>query len=155
MRVNEGKIGGKGGSKSDNKEVRLRDCRNDVIFFNVATDAWTKIKTEGSTLEPRRYHSAVAIGKTIVVYGGLTSQNVYLGDFMGFTVTSLVDKYGIHKPLYTWSPINCKGEKPGPLACHTCQFVIHPERLKCQTLISLNNLPEIRVSRYKVLYVII
>ena len=133
-----------------NKEAKRRECRSDVWTYNPASEEWTEIKPEGVLFEPRRYHSACVVGKHLVVYGGVSGQQSYLSDLVALNLGNPQDKRSEYKNLYRWITVNTRGEKPGPLANHSCQLVLYPERYRTSGLISLTSLPELRFSRNKV-----
>jgi len=141
------------GARMYNKEAKRRECRNDVSLFNLVTEEWTDIKPDGLMLEARRYHCSVVVGKYLLVHGGVNGHNNYLSDLMVLNLGAIQDKFGSeHKNIYRWSAINTRGDKPGPIANHTCQLVVHPERLRTPGQISLTCLPELRSARSRVFF---
>ncbi|OMJ80936.1 hypothetical protein SteCoe_18697 [Stentor coeruleus] len=67
---------------------------NDLWFLNMTSNDWTLLETLGSTPSPRYKHSAASQGNFIVVFGGITYNNVYLQDL-----------YYYNLPTSTWSII--------------------------------------------------
>ena len=131
-----------GGARMYNKESKCRECRSDVFFYNTLTNKWAGISPAGASFEARRYHSAAIVGKHVLVYGGVNIKNTYLSDLMVLIVGALPDKRGEYRTFYRWSGILTRGEKPGPLANHSCQLVLHPERYKTPGLITITSLPD-------------
>ena len=136
-----------GGSKLCRRDGNNRNCLNDVLQFDYITNQWTKIRPGGIMLESRCYHSSTAVGKNLVIYGGMNSRNRYLSDTVSLMNTIVQNKDGTVNQLYAWRVINTEGVGPGPLASHACQLVLEPERYKNPNFISLGTLPEISISK--------
>lgn len=132
-------------------EAKRRECLNDVIIYNPISDNWSAIVPEGIPFEPRRYHSACVVGRHLVVYGGVNWQQRYLSDLLALNIGSIPDIASENVNPYRWVAVRHRGETPGPLAYHSCQIVLHPDRYRVPSLISLTNLPEIKGQKSKVL----
>ncbi len=50
---------------------------NQMYKFNTVTDTWTSVSTSGGPPAPRAYHSAVAIGSNIFIFGGISDFTVF------------------------------------------------------------------------------
>ncbi len=63
--------------------MRLRECLNDVLLFNMDTLKMQTIKTIGDYVTPRRFHSAALLfNKFFVIYGGIASNEHELKDII-------------------------------------------------------------------------
>ena len=140
-----------GGAKMYSKEAKQRECLNDVCMFNPATEEWIEVIPEGPPCEPRRYHSACMIGSQLLIYGGINGQNTYLSDLLAINIGKMHDKRADLGRLCRWTQVYTRGHKPGPLAYHTCQLILHPDRYRFPGQISLSSLPEGRSPKPKVL----
>jgi hypothetical protein len=50
-----------GGESSFNRELRVRDCFNDLWQYHIEKNEWQFVKTFGDFIEPRRNHAATLI----------------------------------------------------------------------------------------------
>lgn len=57
---------------------------NDLLVFDPADGSVRQVKTEGSTPSARRRHSAVVVGRSLLVFGGYSGQ--YYNDFFFITL---------------------------------------------------------------------
>ena len=140
-----------GGAKMYNREAKQRECLNDVLIYNPIREEYTEIIPEGIPCEPRRYHSACMIGSQLLIYGGINGKQAFLSDLMALNI-SKYDKHSEFVKAWRWIPVFAKGHKPGNLANHTCQLVLHPDRYRTPGLISLTMLPECRGGKPKIEY---
>lgn len=125
------------------KETKRRECLNDVIIFNPADQQWTEIHPEGAHFDPRRYLSVCAIGRQLLVYGGINGSQKYASDLLVLNLTKPSDRPEDQTTNgYRWMKMRPSGEGPGKLAYHACQLVLHPDRFRGP--ISLASLPDIR-----------
>ena len=131
------------------KEAKQRECLNDVLIFNPERDEWTEIVPESLPCEPRRYHSSCVVGNQLVVHGGINGRQTYLSDLISINIGKNEKRTEFGK-LCRWSTVYTKGHKPGGLANHTCQLVLHPDRYRSSGLLSLSYLPETRGGKPKV-----
>ena len=69
-----------GGEKHYNKVLRVRECFNDVRYFNLETNELKFIKTWGDFVEGRRNHTGVIISKIMLIYGGINNNGKLLND---------------------------------------------------------------------------
>lgn len=65
-----------------NSHLKIRDCLNDVRYFNVETNEWKFLKTWGDFSESRSHHGAVLISKLLIIYGGVNNNGRLLKDLM-------------------------------------------------------------------------
>lgn len=78
---------------------------NDLWFLNMTNNDWKLLETLGSTPTPRYKHAAASQGNFIVVFGGITYNNVYLQDIFYYNL-----------PTSTWSIIEPNDDSPRPPA---------------------------------------
>lgn len=71
-----------GGEKQYNKAFRVRECLNDVRYFNLDTGEWRFIKTWGDFVEGRRNHAGTILTKNMLVYGGINNNGRFLNDLV-------------------------------------------------------------------------
>ena len=63
--------------------MRLRECLNDVLIFNMDTHVMSSVKTIGDYVTPRRFHTAsVIFNKFFIIYGGIASNEHELKDIV-------------------------------------------------------------------------
>jgi hypothetical protein len=65
-----------GGSFSYNKERGIRECTNNILEFNVATQTLCPLKTDGAAVNVRKNHTAVAYKCSMVVFGGMFENGI-------------------------------------------------------------------------------
>ena len=53
------------------------------------TYEWKTIHAGGEWLDFRRNHSAVIVGKYMMIHGGINNKNSYLNDYFNLDLTSL------------------------------------------------------------------
>lgn len=100
-----------GGTHYDHKH-KLRECLSGVHVFYIDTCFWQYMKTQGTYLPARKYHSACVVGCHMLVYGGMNQKNNMLSDA---AVLNLKKQ--------TWKSLEICGKSPGKLAFHTSAFV--------------------------------
>ena len=133
------------------REAKQRECLNDVAIYNPVEDELTEIVPDGSPFEPRRYHSACMVGSQLLIYGGINGQQTYLSDLLALNIGKQ-EKRGDLGRMCRWTQVYTRGNKPGNLAYHTCQLILHPDRYRTPGLISISSLPEIRGTKPKVFF---
>jgi len=139
-----------GGAKHYNKETKRRDCLNDIFVFNPADEQWTELRCEGVSFEFRRFHTAVLIGKHLIVYGGMNCNDKFMGDLLGLTLGRL-SRSDWQKKSYKWFKVNTKGAvKPGKLAFHTAQLVLNSDRYRNPSNIDLYSLGDSKYTKSRV-----
>lgn len=69
-----------GGEKKFDTILKLRECAFDFRSFNTETYEWKQFKPNGDTIEGRRGHQMVVVGKNIVIIGGVSSKGHYRND---------------------------------------------------------------------------
>eukprot|EP01022_Parablepharisma_sp_SALTPOND_P026623 TRINITY_DN644_c0_g1_i1.p2 TRINITY_DN644_c0_g1~~TRINITY_DN644_c0_g1_i1.p2 ORF type:complete len:469 (+),score=15.56 TRINITY_DN644_c0_g1_i1:1707-3113(+) len=132
-----------GGSRMFSNESKQRECLSDVLVFNPDREEWTEIVPEGLPCEPRRYHCSCMVGSQLLVHGGINGKQSYLSDLIVLNLGKH-DKRAEFGKSCRWIAAYTKGHKPGNLANHTCQLILHPDRYKVPSLISLSSLPDTR-----------
>lgn len=110
-----------GGQRQFNPELKARECFNDVWKFSVQNHEWKRVRTTGEPIEPRRNHSAVIIGKNMVVYGGIDTNGNSLNDVKALNLLTM-----------KWSVCSQEDENELGLAFHTACPIFHPERSKVE-----------------------
>jgi len=137
-----------GGARMFSKETKRRECLGDVQIYDPEDNSWTELHCEGVHFDPRRYHSAVTIGKQLLVYGGINGNQVYCNDLLVLNLVPNLKGDDVNQK-YRWSKVRTCGKEPGNLANHTCKLILQPDRYKNANLISLNALSEIKPYRSK------
>lgn len=69
-----------GGGTNFNTVHKLRECLNGIKIFHPDTCNWEYLKTSGTYISTRKYHSAAIVGKHLFIYGGLNQKNNLLDD---------------------------------------------------------------------------
>lgn len=69
-----------GGGTNFNTVHKFRECLNGIKVFYPNPSRWDYLKTSGTYISTRKYHSAAIIGKHMFVYGGLNQKNNLLDD---------------------------------------------------------------------------
>ena len=103
-----------GGTNYDYKH-KLRECLNGVHVFYTSIHKWEYLKTQGTYLPARKYHTACVVGSHMFVYGGMNQRNNFLDDA---AVLNLQKK--------VWKSVEVLGNSPGKIAFHTSAFVMNP-----------------------------
>jgi Galactose oxidase, central domain len=103
-----------GGTNYDIKH-KLRECLNGVHMFYTLTSNWEYVKTQGTYLPARKYHSAEMIASHMFIYGGMNQKNNLLADA---AILNLKKK--------SWKSVEIKGTGPGKLAFHASGLVLNP-----------------------------
>lgn len=82
---------------------------NAVYQFDITDILYKEVPTSGSLPQARTDHTANVIGKNMIVFGGVTSTNVYLNDIFILNLEARV-----------WARFDFKGESPSPRTGHAC-----------------------------------
>jgi N-acetylneuraminic acid mutarotase len=69
-----------GGGTNFNTVHKLRECLNGIKTFHPEANEWHYVKTSGTYIPTRKYHSASVVGRHLFIYGGLNQKNNLLGD---------------------------------------------------------------------------
>lgn len=69
-----------GGGTNFNTVHKLRECLNGIKIFHPGRNVWEYLKTSGTYISTRKYHSASIVGKHMFIYGGLNQKNNLLSD---------------------------------------------------------------------------
>lgn len=142
-----------GGSKMYCKETKRRECLSDIILYNPSNEEWVTIRADGAAFTPRRHHAACVVGRHLVVYGGMDGSQSYLSDLLAINLlVKPSEKLKENINPYRWTLLSPKGEGPSALACHSCELILHPDRLNTQ--FSLTYFPEIRGFKQRVIFII-
>lgn len=75
-----------GGEKKYNKELKIRECFNDLRYLNLRTLEWKWIRPFGDIIESRRNNAYCSVGKWFFVHGGINNYNRYLNDLYAFNL---------------------------------------------------------------------
>ena len=103
-----------GGTNYDDKH-KLRECLTGVHIFYLDTHKWEYLKTQGTYLPARKYHSAAMVGSHMFVYGGMNQKHNILSDSAVLNIKKC-----------TWKAIDINGIGPGKIAFHGCASVLNP-----------------------------
>lgn len=103
-----------GGTNFDSKH-QLRECLNGVHMFSPSLFKWEYVKTHGTYLPARKYHSANIIGAHMFIYGGMNQKN-----------NLLADAAMLHMQKTVWKAVDIIGNGPGKVAFHTSALVLSP-----------------------------
>lgn len=87
--------------------------------YNPENETWEFVKTGGTYIPTRKYHSGGIVGKHLMIYGGLNDKNNFLGD------TAVLNMEN-----WKWKIIETKGAVPPPTAFHTISIVLTNEQRK-------------------------
>lgn len=89
-----------------------------VHAFEVASGAWSKLECTGDKPTPRAAHAAVAVGKMMVVFGGIGPDGLASGELcvLDFTTNPNQPK---------WHKVEVQGDGPGPRYAHSMSLVAH------------------------------
>lgn len=132
-----------GGSKHYNKATGRRECMNDVLVYNPSSSQWTELQcADGALFEQRRYHAASVVGRYLIVHGGISTFDKYLGSIMGMMLGKAGGDW--RQRTYKWFDLRVQGYKGRKLAFHTMQLVLQRERYRGLLPMDLFALPEIR-----------
>ncbi len=152
MSLWDGKLVMVGGSKMYNRDMKRRECLNDIQIYDPPTNIWKEIMPNGAYLEPRRYHATCIVGHHMVVNGGLNDKDAYLNSTLAINLTGLMDKDNDEEKVYRWVQLKTENTRTGNVAHHACQLVVAPERYKYIKLVSLTSMPDLRYGKAKVPY---
>lgn len=96
-----------GGVTAYNRGSHVRECLNTVKILRTEGMEWRQMDTSGPAVTMRRYHSADIVGKHMLIYGGLSEKNGFLGDLV---LLNMKNK--------RWKEVETIGEKPAAMAFH-------------------------------------
>jgi hypothetical protein len=92
----------------EERDVRTRQCFNDLYSFEMADCRWTKMETKGEAPSPRCGMSVVTDGDKLYIFGGLTSDTKYQSDVYELNLASL-----------RWTKLECSGDIPAGRERHS------------------------------------
>jgi hypothetical protein len=84
---------------------------NQVFRYDLLTDQWSQVDTDGNLPGPRSRHRAVAVGATMVVFGGIEN---------GIAPETVDDVWQLNLDTLTWA---AKNPMPGGLAEMTVDVI--------------------------------
>ncbi len=148
----DGKLVVVGGSKMYNRDMKRRECMNDIQIYDPVGNVWEEPIPNGAYFEPRRHHASCIVGNHMVVNGGLNDKDLYLNSTLAINIAGLVDKSNEEQKAYRWVQLRTENQRPGNVAYHACQLVVSLERYKYIKLLSLTSLPDIRYGKGRVPY---
>lgn len=70
--------------------LKIRDCLNDLKYFNYELREWKAFKTWGDFSEIRTNHGAVFLSKLMIIYGGVNNNGRTLKDVMFLNLGNLI-----------------------------------------------------------------
>ena len=86
---------------------------NDLWRFDCQGLKWNTATVEGSTPEPRAYHTAVIVGQRLFIFGGWNG-DAFINDL------SILEAHGDAEDCrFAWKSATATGVAPGPRAYHT------------------------------------
>jgi hypothetical protein len=94
-----------GGCSIGSSTSGTRACFPEVWFMNTRNGVWISVHGSGSIPIARRNMCAGSIGRSLVIYGGITERNVMLDDLYVFDMK--------HR---SWSKMACNGVGPGKIS---------------------------------------
>ena len=83
-----------------NPKREVRECKNQVLEFDLEPRVITILKTKGISIGARKNHCAAAFKGSMVVYGGQSEGGIFAQDMIVF-----------HMDTYEWIKINLKADK--------------------------------------------
>jgi len=114
------------GSRLFNKELKQRDCFNDIYMVNPKDNKIIQCSYKGY-FAARRAHIAFCIGNSLCVHGGLDSYGNYLSECEFLDMQGAIKQIGVKTSR--WLLLKSKGETPGPVAYHAGQLVLSNEKM--------------------------
>lgn len=110
-----------GGCSVGSTQSGIREFYSEVWYMNTRNGVWLNVQGSGSTPTPRRNMCAATVGRSIVIYGGITQKH-----------TSLEDLYVFDMKHRFWSKMACNGVGPGKIsnASFTAVFSKREENFK-------------------------
>lgn len=110
----------------------------DVEIYNTEDHTWTApLLNTHSTLPLRKNHVADLIGHQMIVHGGISENNEYLGDTYLLSLS----------PTTKWYTCHISDEVPGPvLAGHSCCLVL-PHDIKYNPRLNIYKYPDVGIGR--------
>ena len=111
-----------GGTNYDYKH-QLRECLSGVHVFYAESHKWEYVKTSGTYLPARKYHSASVVGAHMFIYGGMNQKNNLLSDAAVLQMQK-----------HAWKAVDILGQGPGKLAFHGASLVMHPLPLPSESI---------------------
>lgn len=124
----DGKIVVYGGGTHYDNVHKLRECLSGVYYFHTNDSRWEYLKTKGTYLPARKYHSANIVGFHMFVYGGMNQRNNFLSD------AALLN---LQKS--SWKSVDILGEGPGKLAFHSSVLALSPAPSKSESIYSFQS----------------
>jgi hypothetical protein len=100
------------------KGKRKKQWLNSVSVLDTMRWKWTPIKAVGSAPQPRSYHTATAVGDTIVVFGGNNDTHSFNSLHVLERETMATSSSGEPTTLWRWSNIQASGCAPAPRTGH-------------------------------------
>lgn len=94
-----------GGCSIGSSTSGTRACFPEVWYMNTRNGVWISVYGSGSVPVARRNMCAGNVGRSLVIYGGITDKNVMLDDLYVFDMK--------HR---TWSKMACNGVGPGKIS---------------------------------------
>ena len=107
-----------GGVTAYNRGSQHRECLNSVQVLRTEGLEWYRAEPSGVLVSMRRYHCAAVVGKHMLVHGGLSEKNTFLGDAAVLNLK-----------LMKWKTVEIQGKGPGPIAFHTSAAVYPADQL--------------------------
>jgi hypothetical protein len=92
----------------EERDVRTRQCFNDVYSFNLANCTWTKLNPRGEAPTPRCGQTMILDENRLYVFGGLTSDTKYQADIFELNLASM-----------RWTRLECSGDLPAGRERHS------------------------------------
>ncbi len=103
----------------EEKDVRTRQCFNDLYSFNTNDCRWEKLDARGDVPSPRCGHTMVHDGADrFIVFGGLTSDTKYMNEVYELNLASL-----------RWTRIECSGDQPAGRERHSAVWLNEQKQL--------------------------
>lgn len=110
-----------GGAGGYNSILHSRTCSALLHLLDTNSMHWKIFKPLGRLPDPRRNHSAVILGSTMLIYGGINNNSEVLSDFQG-----------VNLDLMQWFSIKFRKDsvRPGPKHSLSMTSVYHPNTSK-------------------------
>lgn len=77
-----------GGERRYNAKVRIRECLNDLICYDIKLNQWAIVRTKGPVIKSRKYSCMAIVGQLIMIHGGIDDFGNYLQDVCVFDLVS-------------------------------------------------------------------
>jgi N-acetylneuraminic acid mutarotase len=124
----DGKIIVYGGGTHFDTVHKLRECLSGVFLFHLNDNRWEYLKTKGTYLPSRKYHSSVIIASQMFIYGGMNQRNNFLSD------PAL-----LNLKKNSWKSVEVSGEGPGKVSFHSACLVLNPLPSKNESIYSFSS----------------